>query len=337
MSRVSDAMRRSGDLDDDRAGVPRRRHAIHLAGGSGRRSGRLHGRRCWRPNRRRRAQALIRRERAMPIEVRAQRLRRRRPHPRRAADPVPAPLADGRGDRRVRRDGGRLQPLGHADLRSARAAAPRAELARGRAVPDHHRGSGPARLLHHPARSAAQPCAGSQDARATESPDGRRDAPVRSDHADAGRARWSRRPGATWARAASSTSRSSRRIPSLPRESPTASRRPMSIRTWRLAPPGQPRRLRVAESADGRAPERGECQRGRAAAVPRSRRISVSLGDQQNIVVQKLAQLNAAVTTARTERVEKQALYRQLGRDPGERRRRSTPSRRFWRIRSSRG
>ena len=37
----------------------------------------------------------------------------------------------------------------------------------------------------------------------------------------------------------------------------------------------------------------------------REQKDSVSLGDQQNIVVQKLAQLNAAVTTARTERLDK--------------------------------
>ena len=40
----------------------------------------------------------------------------------------------------------------------------------------------------------------------------------------------------------------------------------------------------------------------------------MSLGDQGNIVVQKLAQLNAAVTAARMERLEKQALYEQLER-----------------------
>jgi capsular exopolysaccharide synthesis family protein len=44
----------------------------------------------------------------------------------------------------------------------------------------------------------------------------------------------------------------------------------------------------------------------------RQQKDPVALGDQQNIVVQKLAQLNAAVTTARTERVEKEALYKQL-------------------------
>jgi polysaccharide biosynthesis transport protein len=38
----------------------------------------------------------------------------------------------------------------------------------------------------------------------------------------------------------------------------------------------------------------------------------VSLGDQQNIVGQKLAQLNQAVTTARTERMAKQSVYQQL-------------------------
>jgi capsular exopolysaccharide synthesis family protein len=37
-----------------------------------------------------------------------------------------------------------------------------------------------------------------------------------------------------------------------------------------------------------------------------------SLEEQQNIVVQKLADLNAAVTKAKTERIEKEALYRQL-------------------------
>src|SRR5262249_53010764 len=44
----------------------------------------------------------------------------------------------------------------------------------------------------------------------------------------------------------------------------------------------------------------------------REQKDSVALGDQQNIVVQKLAQLNAAVTSARMERLEKQALYDQL-------------------------
>ena len=44
----------------------------------------------------------------------------------------------------------------------------------------------------------------------------------------------------------------------------------------------------------------------------REQRDAVSLDDRQNIVVQKLAQLNAAVTTARTDRVDKEALYQQL-------------------------
>jgi uncharacterized protein involved in exopolysaccharide biosynthesis len=44
----------------------------------------------------------------------------------------------------------------------------------------------------------------------------------------------------------------------------------------------------------------------------REQKDAVSLDERQNIVVQKLAQLNAAVTAARTERVEKEALYKQL-------------------------
>lgn len=39
---------------------------------------------------------------------------------------------------------------------------------------------------------------------------------------------------------------------------------------------------------------------------------AVALEDRQNIVVQRLADLNAAVTRARTARIEKEALYRQL-------------------------
>ncbi len=39
---------------------------------------------------------------------------------------------------------------------------------------------------------------------------------------------------------------------------------------------------------------------------------AISLEDRQNIVVQKLTDLNAAVTRAKTERIEKEALYRQL-------------------------
>jgi succinoglycan biosynthesis transport protein ExoP len=41
---------------------------------------------------------------------------------------------------------------------------------------------------------------------------------------------------------------------------------------------------------------------------------AVSLGDQQNIVIQRLGQLNAAVTSARMERLDKQTLYEQLKR-----------------------
>ena len=46
---------------------------------------------------------------------------------------------------------------------------------------------------------------------------------------------------------------------------------------------------------------------------------AISLEDRENIVVQKLADLNAAVTRAKTERLQKEAMYRQLeaaGRDP---------------------
>ncbi len=39
---------------------------------------------------------------------------------------------------------------------------------------------------------------------------------------------------------------------------------------------------------------------------------AVSLEDKQNIVVQTLAELNAAVTRARTERLQKEALYNQI-------------------------
>jgi polysaccharide biosynthesis transport protein len=39
---------------------------------------------------------------------------------------------------------------------------------------------------------------------------------------------------------------------------------------------------------------------------------AVSLEDRQNIVVQKWAQLNTAVTTARTERIDRESLYQQL-------------------------
>ena len=47
----------------------------------------------------------------------------------------------------------------------------------------------------------------------------------------------------------------------------------------------------------------------RALQTYREKQNSVSMGDQQNIVVQKLAQLNASATTARMERLDKQAVY----------------------------
>src|SRR6185295_12038817 len=39
---------------------------------------------------------------------------------------------------------------------------------------------------------------------------------------------------------------------------------------------------------------------------------AISLKDRENIVVQKLSDLNGAVTQAKTERFQKEALYRQL-------------------------
>jgi polysaccharide biosynthesis transport protein len=44
----------------------------------------------------------------------------------------------------------------------------------------------------------------------------------------------------------------------------------------------------------------------------RERNEAISLDDRQNIVVQKLAQLNSAVTDARTQRIAKQTVYEQL-------------------------
>jgi polysaccharide biosynthesis transport protein len=44
----------------------------------------------------------------------------------------------------------------------------------------------------------------------------------------------------------------------------------------------------------------------------RERNEAISLDDRQNIVVQKLAQLNSAVTAARTARIDKQTVYEQL-------------------------
>ena len=46
---------------------------------------------------------------------------------------------------------------------------------------------------------------------------------------------------------------------------------------------------------------------------------AISLEDRENIVVQKLADLNAAVTQAKTERLQKEAMYRQLARVEADR------------------
>lgn len=50
----------------------------------------------------------------------------------------------------------------------------------------------------------------------------------------------------------------------------------------------------------------------RALQAYRERNDAVSLEDRQNIVVQKLVDLNAAVTRARTERIQKEAAYNQI-------------------------
>ena len=44
----------------------------------------------------------------------------------------------------------------------------------------------------------------------------------------------------------------------------------------------------------------------------REKNDAISLEDRQNIVVQKLTDLNAAVTRAKTERIQKEAMYKQL-------------------------
>jgi capsular exopolysaccharide synthesis family protein len=50
----------------------------------------------------------------------------------------------------------------------------------------------------------------------------------------------------------------------------------------------------------------------------RERNDAISLEDRQNIVVQRLADMNAAVTRAKTERLQKEALYRQLSASAGD-------------------
>ena len=54
-----------------------------------------------------------------------------------------------------------------------------------------------------------------------------------------------------------------------------------------------------------------EAAEAEAAALPRAERRDLA-EDRENIVVQKLADLNAAVTRAKTERIQKEAMYQQL-------------------------
>jgi polysaccharide biosynthesis transport protein len=50
----------------------------------------------------------------------------------------------------------------------------------------------------------------------------------------------------------------------------------------------------------------------------RERNDAISLEDRQNIVVQRLAEMSSAVTRAKTERLQKEALYRQLSASAGD-------------------
>ena len=65
----------------------------------------------------------------------------------------------------------------------------------------------------------------------------------------------------------------------------------------------------------------------------REKHDALSLQDGQNIVVQKLGELNAAVTRAKTARIEKETQYRSFSM-PSATRRRSTPFQPFCRTRS---
>ena len=67
---------------------------------------------------------------------------------------------------------------------------------------------------------------------------------------------------------------------------------------------------------------RGELQRYR------EQNDAISLEDRENIVVQKLADLNAAVTRAKTERIQKESMYKPAARRARTTRPRSTRSRR---------
>ncbi len=65
--------------------------------------------------------------------------------------------------------------------------------------------------------------------------------------------------------------------------------------------------------AEQLAQQRGKVEESEAELQKyREQNDSISLEDRENIVVQKLTDLNAAVTRAKTERIEKEALYNQL-------------------------
>ena len=91
---------------------------------------------------------------------------------------------------------------------------------------------------------------------------------------------------------------------------------------------------RLAGGAAGRAAEAGRGERTGAAALPRAERCHLARR-RQNIIVQKLADLNAAVTRAKTERMQKEAALQPVRSRCRTTAPRSTPFRRSWPTRSS--
>ena len=74
-----------------------------------------------------------------------------------------------------------------------------------------------------------------------------------------------------------------------------------------------PRRKRRTGSGERLGEQRKQVETSEQALQRyREKTDSVSLEDKQNIVVQKLTDLNAAVTRAKTERIQKEALYNQI-------------------------
>ena len=93
--------------------------------------------------------------------------------------------------------------------------------------------------------------------------------------------------------------------------SPTRWRRRTSSRTSSSSS-SRRRKRPTGSAAARRAAQAGRGQRAGAAALSRATNDAVSLEERQNIVVQKLADLNAAVTRAKTERIQKEAAYNQI-------------------------